>query len=357
LNLSQHIHKKQKSLLVPQCDNKSLVGEIDMSKKNKPIRVKLIANPGAGDVTTAASRIDQVTNYLLECGLKVDLALVKPKNEAIPIAKKAIKDGYDVIVAMGGDGTIGAVVRGIAGSKIKLGLIAAGTENDITRSLGIPEDLKEACALIASGHTRKLDLGQVSTKKIKKFYFLMTAAIGLTATIFPIIKEVPEGKLSGITKAVATLFKFDSKPTVFLTLDDESKIEVQTMLVTISNTPLIGAKNLVDPDADMEDGLLDIAVYPNSSKADLLAYFTETAHERSVPDGTIQRYRARKIKVKTSPKLDIAAEGIIVGKGTAWIKVLPGALRVIAPEPGTGAEKVEAKADKKLSDPVSPVST
>ena len=328
-----------------------------MPKKNKPIRAKLIANPGAGDVSQAATKIEQVTRYLLEFGLEVDVALAKPKKEAIPIARKAIKDGYDVIVAMGGDGTIGAVIRGIARSKVSLGIIAAGTENDIARSLGIPEDLKEACALIASGHTRKLDLGEVSTKDNKKFYFFMLTAIGLTATIFPIIKEVPEGKLSGITEAVTTLFKFEPKPIVNLTLDDESKIEVETMLVTIANTPLIGAKNLVAPDASMEDGLLDIAVYPDSSKADLLAYFAKTAHEGSTPDKTIQRYRARKIEVKSSPKLDIAAEGIILGKGTARIKVHPGALRVLAPEPGPGAEKTdEEKTDMELPEPISPVS-
>lgn len=310
-----------------------------MPKKNKSIRVKLIANPGAGDVSEAASRLEQVTRYLLDYGLKVDVALAKPKKEAIPIARKAVKDGYDVVIAMGGDGTLGAVIGGIAGSKVSLGIIAAGTENDIARSLGIPEDLKEACALIASGHTRRLDLGQVSTKKRKKFYFFMLTAIGLIATIYPMIKEVPEGKLSGIKDAVTTLLKFESKPTVFLTLDDESKIEVETMLVTVVNTPLIGLKNLVAPDASMEDGLLDIAVYPDFSKPELLSYFAKTAHEGSTPDGAIQRYRARKIKVKTSPKLDVAAEGIILGKGTARIKILPGALRVIAPEPGPGAEK------------------
>ena len=138
-----------------------------MPKKNKPVRVKLIANPGAGNVKEAASKIEQVTCYLMDAGLKVDVALAKPKKEAIPIASKAIKDGYDVVVAMGGDGTIGAVIRGIAGAKVSFGIIASGTENDIARSLGIPEDLKEACALIASGHTRKLDLGQVSTRKRK----------------------------------------------------------------------------------------------------------------------------------------------------------------------------------------------
>ena len=129
------------------------------------------------------------------------------------------------------------------------------------------------------------------------------------------------------------------------------------MLVIIANTPLIGAKNLVALDASMEDGLLDIAVYPDFSKADLLAYFAKTAHEDETPDGTIQRYRARKIKVKSSPKLDVAAEGIILGKGTARIKILPAALRVLAPEPGPGAEKTQAeKTARELPEPVSPVS-
>jgi diacylglycerol kinase family enzyme len=89
----------------------------------------------------------------------------------------------------------------------------------------------------------------------------------------------------------------------------------------------------------------------------LPAYFARTAHEGETPDGTIQRYRARKIKVKSSPKLDVAAEGIIPGKGTARIKILPGVLRVLAPEPGLGAEKMQAsKTARELPEPVSPVS-
>jgi diacylglycerol kinase (ATP) len=327
-----------------------------MSKKNKPIRAKLIANPGAGNVLLAASRLEQVTHYLMEAGVKVDVALAKPKKEAIPIAKKAVKDGYDVVIAMGGDGTLGAVIRGIAGSKARLGIIPAGTENDIARSLGIPEDLKEACALIAAGHTRELDLGVINTKDTKDHYFFMVIAIGLTATLYPMVNDVPNGKYGGVMEALKTILRYKPNPTVNLTLDDESKIEVETMLVTIANTPITGVKNLVAPDASMEDGLLDISVYPGFSKAELLSYFVKTAHEGTTPDGRIQRYRAKKIKVKTSPKLDISAEGIIVGKGTAWIKVLPGALRVIAPEPGPGAEKPQEKVDKNLPTPVSPVS-
>ena len=326
-----------------------------MSNKKKTIRVKLIANPGAGDVLKSASRLEEVARHLMDHGLKVDVALAKPKREAIPITKRAVKDGYDVIVAMGGDGTIGAVIRGIAGSKTSLGIIPAGTENDIARSLGIPEDLKEACEIIASGNIRKLDLGQISTKKRKKFYFFMVAAIGLTATIYPLIAEVPEGKLGGIKDALNTLLKFKSAPIVNLTLNDESKIEVETMLVTIANTPVIGVKNLVAPEASLEDGLLDIAVYPGFSKAELISYFLKTAHEGEISDGRIQRYKAKKIKVKTTPKLDIAAEGILLGKGTARIKVLPGALRIIAPEIGKGAEKPLKETTVALPEPLSPV--
>ena len=327
-----------------------------MAKKKKLIRVKLIANPGAGDVLLSAARLEDVAHYLMDAGLDVDVALARPKKEAIPIAQQAVKDGYDVVVAMGGDGTLGAVIRGIAGSRVSLGIIPAGTENDIARSLGIPEDMKEACAIIAAGHTRNLDLGQVSTRKRKKFHFFMVTAVGLTATIFPMINAAKAGKLSGVKDAVMTVLQFDTKPTVYLTLDNESKIEVETMLVTIANTPITGAKNLVAPDASMEDGLLDIAVYPGFTKADLLSYFIKTAKEGITPDGRIQRYRAKKIGIKTSPKLHIAAEGIILGKGSAKIKVLPGALRVLAPKLGEGAEKKQEKSTKELPQPVSPVS-
>jgi diacylglycerol kinase (ATP) len=326
-----------------------------VKKNNKPTRVKLIANPGAGNVLLAASRFEQVTGFLKEAGVKVDVAFARPKKEAIPIAQRAVKEGYDVVIAMGGDGTIGAVIRGIAGSKVRLGIIPAGTENDIARSLGIPEDLKEACAIIASGNTRRVDLGCITTKDEKNHYFFMMIAIGLTATLYPMVNDVPNGKFGGVVEAIKTILKYKPNPTVNLTLDDDSKIEVETMLVTITNTPVTGIKNLVAPDASMEDGFLDISVYPGFSKAELLNYFIKTANQGTTPDGRIQRYRAKNIKVKTSPKLDISSEGIIVGKGTAWIKLLPGAMRVIAPEPGPGAEKPQEKDVKDMPAPVSRV--
>jgi diacylglycerol kinase (ATP) len=324
-----------------------------MSNGDNAKRVKLIANPGAGDPVQASTRLEQVTRFLLDLDVNVDVALAHPVKEAVPIAKKAVKNGYSTVIAMGGDGTISAVIRGIVGSDVHLGIIPGGTENDIAASLGIPEDLRLACALIASDQIRELDLAQISTKENKKFVFFMVTTVGLTTTLYPHLKDVPHGDLSSIKEAVMTLLHTKPDPKVYLTLDNDSRIEVETMLVTITNTPLIGAKNLVAPDASTEDGLLDIAVYPHISKAELLAYFAASAHERETSDGKIQRYRASKIKIKTEPPLEIAAEGIMLGKGKAKIKVLPRALKVIAPAPGVGAEKPLDETQQKLPEPVS----
>jgi diacylglycerol kinase family enzyme len=129
------------------------------------------------------------------------------------------------------------------------------------------------------------------------------------------------------------------------------------MVAIVANVPLVGPHMLVAPDALLDDGLFDISVYPDFSKSEALAYFTQVTNEGHIDDGTIQRYRARKIKIKTSPKLEVMADGILLGKGTVRIKVLPGALRVIAPEVGSGAEKPPQATGADLPAPVAPAVT
>jgi YegS/Rv2252/BmrU family lipid kinase len=307
-----------------------------MSKKNKLIHVKVIANPGAGKAANTANNLKLVINQLKENGLKADVAYAKPKEEATPIARRAVKNGYKIVIAMGGDGTIEAVMRGLVGSKARLGIIMAGTENNIAKSLGIPENLDEACALIASDSTLKLDVGQVKTKKGKKFVFFEMATIGLSATIYPDVIKANKGKLAGLRDAVTTLIHQEIKPTISMTLNDESKVEVETMLVMVSNTPLMGQNFMMAPQASLMDGLLDISVFPEFSKAELLHYFAAVMDGGYSGDGKVQKYQARKLKVKSNPKLDVLADGFPLGKGTVTIKTLAGALRVIATQQTPG---------------------
>jgi len=320
-----------------------------MSKKIKSIRVKLIVNPGAGNVSEAGKNLKLVKGYLEKSGFKVDLAFAKPKEEATSIAKRAVKNEYKLVIAMGGDGTIEAVMRGMVGSKTHLGIIPAGTENNIAKSLGIPQDMQEACALLAADHVYKLDMGQVKTGKGKKYDFFELATIGLSAAIYPDAVKAGAGKLSSIKAAISTLIKQEVKPKVFLTLDDESKIEVDTMLVMVSNTPVFGKNFLVAPGESLHDGLLDVAVYPDFSKTELLGYYAAVMDGGYSGDGKVQHYRARKIKVKSSPKLDIMADGIDLGKGTVTIKVRPAALRVITAKLSPAMENAQIADSKTVA--------
>jgi YegS/Rv2252/BmrU family lipid kinase len=276
--------------------------------------------------------------------LHVDVAFAKPKEKATPIARKAIKDGYKTVIAMGGDGTIEAVMRGMIGGKARLGIVPTGTENNIAKSLGIPKDLQEACALIASDNMLKLDVGQVTTRKGKKFIFFEMATVGLSAAVYPDANKAASGKLSSIKAAAMTFIHQESRPTISLTLDNESKIEVETMLVMVSNTPIFGKNFLVAPGASLQDGLLDISVYPDFGKVELISYYAAVMDGGYSGDGKVQHYQARKLKVKASPKLDVMADGVALGKGTVKIKVRQGALRVITAEknPGFGIPTKDA---------------
>ena len=91
------------------------------------------------------------------------------------------------------------------------------------------------------------------------------------------------------------------------------------------------------------------------NKAELLAFSAKTLNKDYKDNGKIQRYRARKIKIKTSPKLEVMADGVMLGKGKVKIKILPGTLRVITPEVGAGVEKPQHETGADLPTPVAPV--
>src|SRR5512139_1441233 len=326
-----------------------------MSKKQKIIQAKLIANPGAGKPEESARQLELATRLLQQHGIEVNVALAKPKEEATPLAKQAVKDGYDLVIAMGGDGTLEAVLRGMVGKKTPMGIIATGTQNNIAKSLGIPLDMEEACALIASRHIRKLDVGKVKVKKGKKLYFFELTAVGLVAALYPTTSKLADGKLSKLKDAALTLLHQEREPEVFLTLDDESKIKVKTMLVVISNAPMFGANFLVAPDATVNDGLLDVSVYPDFTKTEVLAYFAQVRDEGFSNNEKVQRYRACKIEIKTNPKMDVMADGVMLGKGRIKVKCKPGAVWMITPEDHVAPPALVNEAAAELPAPVAPV--
>ncbi len=309
-----------------------------MTKKTKVRYVKLIANPGAGKAAELNRSLKLAVRCLEDLGVQADVALAKPKEEATRIAEKAVEEGYKTVVAMGGDGTVEAVMRGLVGTKARMGILPYGTENNVAKSLGIPEKIEDACKLIADNNSHKVDIGQVKLKKGKKTYFFELTVMGLAAALYPPAHKFVKGEfqLSKIKETAETLLQHDDNSKVFMKLDDDSRIEAETMLVVVSNTPMFGANFLVAPHASLEDGLLDVSVYPNFSKAELLAYFASVMNKGYSENEKVQHYRVRKFEAKTSPPLAVNADSVDLGKGNLKIKCLKAALRVLAPEPQEG---------------------
>ena len=324
-----------------------------MPKKTKPIYAKLIVNPTAGEEDKNPEDVQRAVQYLQQKGIKVDVAFAKPKEEATPLTKQAVKDGYKLIIAMGGDGTIEAVMRGLVGRKAHLGIIPSGTSNNVAKSLEIPEEVEAACDLIVSHPVRKMDAGQVKMKGQKKSYFFEVVSIGLSSALYEQANDLKDGKLSKIKDVALSFLKEEKLSTVYLTLDGESKIKFDTILVVVSNTPIFGKNFKAAPSASLEDGLLDISVYPDFSKAELLAHYAKIMNEGNSENDRVQRFRASELEVKASPKLEVMADGISVGKGKVKIKLLPGAVSVIAPEPSVNLQAKEQA--EEIPAPVYPV--
>ena len=327
-----------------------------MPKRDKLHYAKLIANPGAGKAADLNNNLKLAVKCLEQLGIQADVALAKPKEEATRIAAKAIKEGYKTVIAMGGDGTLEAAMRGVLDSdrKVKFGILPFGTENNVAKSLGIPENVEAACALIAQNETRNVDIGQIKLKNGKKTYFFELAVIGLAAALYPPANKILKGQLSKIKDAAETLVQHDSKSKVFMKLDEDSRVQVETMLVVVSNTPMFGKNFLVAPHASMDDGLLDVSVYPNFSKTELLTYYAAIMNEGYSENEKVQHYRVHKFALKTKPALAVNADAVTLGTGDLKIKCLKGALRVYAPASNGGPNAIVTQPVADVPAPLSP---
>jgi diacylglycerol kinase (ATP) len=300
-------------------------------RRDKQIKARLIFNPYSGRRGDPEARLREAVGCLARHGIAVDVAIASPAERATPLARAAVRSGYKLIIAMGGDGTVEAAARGLIGSKGRLGILPAGTYNNVATSLGIPKDLEGACRVLEQGNRRRIDVGRVKSKKRGTLYFLEAATMGLEAALYPVGNAVAKRQLSRLVDAVGTLIHYPL-PKVKVQMKGGGQVEASSLLVVIANTPNFGATYLVAPDASLDDGKLDVSVFAGFSKMDILAYFAEVSGEHSAGSGHVQRYQARKLKIRARPRQLVMADNQRLGKGTVTIQILPRALRVIAPE-------------------------
>lgn len=314
------------------------------------MQVAVILNPVAGSSLIAKQNLSEVDveTVLLQAlhELKIDAKVFYTTLEdpGEGIARELAARHTDLVIAVGGDGTIHSVARGLLDSASTLGIIPTGTMNNLAYSLGIPANLQEACAVLAHGKARNIDVGSIN-----HHIFLEVAGVGLEAVLYPAAEAVKSSNLlstlSGTFSGLWRLVKF-RPPQVSVAFDHEKSHAYQAIQVTVCNTPYYGVHLNVAPGIAMNDGWLDIVLYTNFSKSEYLRHALSISQGRRPFTPKIIYRRAKSLRIYSRTAIEVHADGNIIGTTPAEITVIPGALKVLVPQkpvPGLILEKEEPK--------------
>ena len=278
-------------------------GEQPAAPSRKRLRpARLIINPDSGLFARQAESPERLVALLHAHGIQAEVYLKTSTKDVRAWVREAVKQNEALVIAVGGDGTIEDVAAELVGSQTVLGILPTGTMNNLARVLGIPLDIDQACALLGAGITRQIDVGHIrsngkSTGKSNGNYFLETAGLGL-AVALPAGQNVKKGRWGKLPEAFRKMFERNPAP-IEIELENGETIETQVQLVTVSNAPLFGLNNLIAPDAKMDDGLFDLAVYDGLSDLDLAGYFLKTAKGQRVSNPNVRFYRTRRVQIRS----------------------------------------------------------
>lgn len=233
------------------------------------------------------------------------ISTTKPK-EAIDIAKENV-DNYEIIVAVGGDGTINEVAKGIIGTgRGTLGIVPGGTGNDMIKSLGISMDPEESLKTIVKGFRKEIDIG-----KINNINFLNIASVGFDAEVIvnhDKFKGKVKGKLVYILSVIYTLFNYRDKR-LEIDIDGEKLVE-DILLLAVGNGKYYGGGMKILPSAKIDDGYLHICIVSGIGKIRTLFLFPTIFKGNHINyNKYVKIYKARNIRVKSKKEIFLNIDG------------------------------------------------
>jgi len=299
-------------------------------------QAKVIVNPIAGAGRTA-KKWPQIMALLKSIGLHFEHDLTEAPGHAIELAKSAAKKGYELVVSVGGDGTINEIVNGLynAGSigDVMLGIISTGAGNDYIRTIGIPRRYKEACSCLVNPTKLVVDLGvaeYVAKGQIVKRLFVNFAGLGFDAEV---VKATTQrfkalGSVPSYLAGLLTTLLFYQNRQIYLKLDGQAE-ERRVCTVLMSNGKYAGGGMLVAPHADPMDGLLDVLIIDDLSKPDLLRSLPRIYKGTHLTHPKVTMKRAREIEIRPSQQMSLQADGELLGEAPARFHILPAALNVV----------------------------
>jgi YegS/Rv2252/BmrU family lipid kinase len=308
--------------------------------------VCLVVNPSAGG-GKAGRALPEVLPALQAHGLTVRSEFTRNLDHARELARAAAVGG-ETVVCLSGDGMVGAVADALRElPEALLGILPGGRGNDFARVLGIPADPVEACATIAGGFSRRVDLGEVEGQA-----FVGIASVGFDSEANRIANEAPSW-MGGLVYAYGALRALISwKPARFeIELDPPGERYVfEGYTVGACNSKTYGGGMRAAPGALLDDGLLDVMVLESVSKARFVTRILPKVFSgRHVEESNVRVFRAREVSISADRPFTMYADGDPIGELPIAVKALKGAVRVLVPADGLGADAFSGSAGDERS--------
>ncbi len=288
----------------------------------------LIINPAAGKkagLTTNALGVDDVKALLERHGIEADVLETERADHGTELARQAVRDGYERVIAAGGDGTVTEVAEGLVGSDAILGILPLGSVMNVARMLGIPRDLEGAAAVIERGEVVKMDAGRADGGASSRF-FLEAAGIGIDAGVFAFTNEVDRGNWRMIVPLLRYFVRYRPRR-IDVRLDGKVS-RFRAMMVSVANGPFVGAALTMAPDAQLDDGYFDVRIFTRFSKVELIRHFISIVGGRRAYNPKVLLRRAKVVEISSRRPLMAHADSHPIGSTPARFELIPGAIRV-----------------------------
>jgi len=265
-------------------------------------KIKLVVNPVSGRGAGLRS-VPYLEENLKD--LHPSLVLTERPGHAQELACEAVASGFEVVVAVGGDGTSNEVLNGLVQAQLKgvgsakMGVISVGRGNDFAYGIGVPKGLPEGCQILRQGKTKVIDVGVVSGGFYPQGrYFGNGVGIGFDAVVgFEALKLAPlSGFASYIIAALKTIYLYYTAPIVKITLDDQT-IETPALMVSIMNGRRMGGGFMMAPASSTQDGLFDVCIAGQVSRAEIFKLIPRFMKGTQEGHPAIRTIRSRQVAV------------------------------------------------------------
>lgn len=299
-----------------------------------------VVNPSSANGKTG-DKWPSIYHTLIESGIDLEYQFTSEHGNGIEITKKAINNGHERIIAVGGDGTVNEVINGLftneklVNQNVKLAILGLGTGSDFIRTSKIKTDINAFIDLLKNNTPIKCDVGIVnhmdSKGNTKEHYFINASNIGIGADVVNCVNsrsKVLGSKLTYLTGTIQTIAKYKNFHASIL-LDNNIKIESNFCGIVICNGQYIGGGMHIAPEALIDDGLFDIIVIKDISKIRLFSRFPLIYKGKHINLPEIEVYRSSKISIETNLPTLLETDGEIPGYLPGQYRILPQCLSIM----------------------------